>query len=351
VDSVLARVTPSDVVREPFPHVVIREALDPAVADQLLAEFPPLEVMTGGKPYGSNQRFGYPASEAVHDPAVTPLWRRFVAVHVSQPFLGELLRLFADDIRRTYPAFEQRFGPIESLRAGIRYRDDYRTADVLLEAQPSVNTPVTATPNSVRAGHLDNPNKLFVGLYYLRHPDDQSTGGDLELYRYTTDRPVFEHHEIDDRYIEAVQTVRYERNTLVVFMNSKDALHGVTVRSQTPTTRLFLNLGAEVSADLFTIPGGPSRRPVAIRARTAARRSPTAAQQHALAATLLVLSSLFLVFGFLPEVFDDRPYDVFGLRADLTFDAVSLPILIGSLLCTIALLRPRSTRRFTRLFR
>ena len=38
----------------------------------------------------------------------------------------------------------------------------------------------------MREAHLANPNKLIVGLYYLRHPEDDSTGGDLQLCRYAT---------------------------------------------------------------------------------------------------------------------------------------------------------------------
>ncbi len=136
----------------------------------------------------------------------------------------------------------------------MRYVDTFETADVLLEAQPAMNTPVTATPSSVRAGHLDNANKLIVGLYYLRHPDDDSTGGELELYRYAMRRPVFEGHELSHRFIESVKTIPYEKNVLVLFLNSAHSLHGVTVRQPTPWARLFFNLGAEVRTDLFRHP-------------------------------------------------------------------------------------------------
>jgi hypothetical protein len=271
VDSLVARVRKSDVLEDPFPHIVLRDALDSDLCDQLIVEFPSLEVISEGRHYKSNQRLNYRARRAAGDPDLSPLWRDMVATHVSQHYLDELLELFGESIRRIFPSFEQQIGAAESLRAGVRYVDTFETADVLLEAQPAVNTPVTATPSSVRAGHLDNPNKLIVGLYYLRHPEDDSVGGDLELYRYTTRRPVFEGHEISHTQIQPVKTIPYERNVLILFLNSPGSLHGVTVRQPTPATRLFFNLGAEVRTDLFAIPTPWSRR-IARRARATAQR-------------------------------------------------------------------------------
>ena len=275
MDSVVSRVTPADVKHEPFPHVVVRDALDRDVCDRLIEEFPPLELFARGRSYGSNQRFNIRGVDAADDERLSPLWRELVRVHQSQAFLGHLLTLFADGIRSTYPWFEDELGPLEELRAGIRYRDSFDEVDVLVEAQPAVNTPVTGPPTSVRAGHLDNPDKLFVGLYYLRHPDDKSTGGDLELYRYTTSKPVFDDHEIGSRYIAPVESVRYEPNTAVLFLNTDKSLHGVTPRTETPIPRLFLNLNFEVNRDLFAMPGGkPSQmRRLARKTRTLARRA------------------------------------------------------------------------------
>jgi hypothetical protein len=272
--TVLSRATRADVEFEPFPHVVIREALDDALCDRLIAEFPPLESMVGWSPGVSNRRLYYRAKTAMHDSALSDLWREVIEAHTSQAYLDQLVDVFGESVLATYPDFEQRYMPIDSLRAGLRYRDSFDHVDVLLEAQPSANTPVTAEPTSVRAGHLDNPNKLFVGLLYLRHPDDVSTGGDLELYRYGPGRPKFDGHEIADRYIEPVKTIGYEKNVLVMFLNSPLSLHGVTVRHTTPVPRMFLNLGAEVRSDLFAIPEPRSRRVArraASRARSAAR--------------------------------------------------------------------------------
>ena len=271
VPSVLARVERGDVREEPFPHVIVREALGDGLCDQLIDEFPPLDLFTKGVEPKSNKRFNLSAVEVLDDSRISPLWRELVAAHVSQAFLDQALELFADAIRDAYPSFEEEVGPVRSLRAGIRRQQTFDDgADVLLDAQISLNTPVTGEPTSVRRGHLDAHNKLFVGLLYLRHPDDDSTGGELELYRYATDRPTFEGTAtwtaIDDSHLEFAERVPYEKNQLVYFLNTPQALHGVTPRSRTATPRLFMNLVAEVRRPLFDVPLASSPRPP-IRAR------------------------------------------------------------------------------------
>jgi hypothetical protein len=220
----------------------------------LIAEYPPLEVVTEGRPYRSNQRFSYPAHRAMEDARVSPLWREMVRAHASQEFLADVLRVFGPAIRRTYPEFEEERGDLERLRAGLRKRDTFNEADVLLDAQICVNTPVTAEPTSVREAHLDDPRKLFAGLFYLRRPEDDSSGGDLELYRYRTNRFRFHQGQmIEPRYVETVKTIPYGKNVLVLFLNSLNSLHGVSVRRKTDILRCFLNLVGEVERPLFDL--------------------------------------------------------------------------------------------------
>ena len=268
MDSLLARVTPADIVEDPFPHVVVRDPLASGLSARLIAEFPPLEVMKGYRRGASNKRLNYHATDALAGEQLSPLWREMLSTHLSQAFLDQLLCVFGRSIERTYPKLAWSFAEA-SPRAGVRWVDSYDSADVLLEAQPAANTPVTGEATAVRGGHLDNPNKLIVGLFYLRHPDDDSTGGDLQLYRYATAHPAFEQHEIPRRYIEAVKTIPYESNVLVLFLNSPLSLHGVTPRHPTPWPRLFLNLGAEVNEDLFAIRSGRIPRLERERARRA----------------------------------------------------------------------------------
>jgi hypothetical protein len=253
MDSLLSSVREGDVSSDPFPHLIIKDAIDDELSRQLLREFPPLGTVTGTGEIASNQRFSLPASEAVEDPSVSALWKDFIRANTSAGFLGQLIDLFGDHIQRVYPNFERDYGSLQSLRAGTRLRDSFDEADVLLDAQISLNTPVTGKPSSVRRGHIDNPSKLFAGLFYLRSPDDDSTGGDLELYRFKSGPRGLRDVYVPDRFVEPVETVKYDRNVLVLFLNSIRSLHGVTVRSQTTVPRYFVNLVGEVSRPLFSM--------------------------------------------------------------------------------------------------
>jgi hypothetical protein len=112
------------------------------------------------------------------------VWRDLVELHISRGFWQQFASLFQTEIRARYPALEQRRGPLESWRVGVRKLHHQREADVFLDAQICANTPVLQAPSSVlRAPHVDKPDKLFAGLLYLRAPDDSSQGGDLQLWR------------------------------------------------------------------------------------------------------------------------------------------------------------------------
>jgi len=251
--SLLARVDRASLAIDPFPHIVLRDALPEDLYARLAAEYPATDVIAESSHWGSNTRYSLTATKALDNPAISPLWRAFVHAHTSQQFLDQLVGIFADQIRALYPDFERAYAPLDRLRRGIRNRDSFDDADVLLDAQISINTPVQRRASSVRGLHLDRPNKLFVGLFYMRHSADTSQGGDLELGRYRDGPAHFQEAELDARHVEVTKTVRYDRNVLVLFPNSIDALHGVTARSVTEHPRYLFNLVAEVRAPLFDL--------------------------------------------------------------------------------------------------
>jgi len=250
--SLLDSLTAADIRHEPFPHLVARDLLPADLVARLIDGFPPIEVVTEGKPLGNNRRYSYPARKLLEDPRVSDDWKELAGGHLTQGFLDRFLDLFGPAIRDLYPQLAERHGPDLALRSGVRQRDLFRDADVLLEAQACVNTPPITT-STVRGPHVDLPDKLFAGLFYLRHPDDDSRGGDLQLCRYRQGNKVLRGRSIDAADIEVVDTVRYESNVLVLFLNGIEAVHSVTPREPTQHPRLFLNLVGEVSQPLFDL--------------------------------------------------------------------------------------------------
>jgi len=148
---------------------------------------------------------------------------------------------------------------LRKMRLGIRERDREEDCDFFLDAQISGNTAVRDA-SSVKTIHLDSEHKLFSGLLYLRSPEDDSIGGDLDVLRFRSDltaaqwRRRFDGMFIDDSLVERVTRIPYSRNTLVMFVNGPNSLHGVTVRQPTQHLRLFMNLVGESRVKLFDVP-------------------------------------------------------------------------------------------------
>jgi len=257
VPNLLGALAPTDVVLDPFPHVIVPRAMPEHWANRLTAEFPPDPIVQAGSsegPTGSNRRFSMYAAAVAESRDISPLWKRFIEEQTSPRFLRHAFRIFGPSIRQLYPELAQRVdGDFDRMRSGLRFRNSFDACDALVDAGISINTPVTTLPTSVRMAHLDLPNKLFVGLYYLRPSDDRDArGGDLVLCRYKRGvRPRLSRFEVDPDCVETWRTVPYESNVLVLFLNTAHSVHAVTPRLRTPHTRKFVNLLTEVSAPLF----------------------------------------------------------------------------------------------------
>jgi hypothetical protein len=256
--SVLRRAQASDVVANPYPFVVVHDALPNDLCDALIADYPRLDIL-GVDATQNNSRWSIPALDASQNPLIAGVWKEFVAYHASPAFFDECVRVFGEHVVRLYPRVFPDLDTLRSLRLGIRDRDPIDDCDFFLDAQISGNTPVVEA-SSVKSIHVDSEHKLFSGLLYLRTPGDDSIGGDLDVLRLRRDLTEgqrsrrFDGMFIEDDLVEQVVRVPYRRNTLFMFVNGSDSLHGVTVRQPTPHPRLFMNLVGESRVKLFDVP-------------------------------------------------------------------------------------------------
>ena len=121
VESVLARLDPKQIVREPYPHVAVQQALDPAYYAELEATYPEIEAIAGRGPLSNNKRYDRSAFDMRNDKAIPQIWRDFFAYHSSQAFLADILSFWGSDILREYPDFETRIGKsLAELTSGVR---------------------------------------------------------------------------------------------------------------------------------------------------------------------------------------------------------------------------------------
>ena len=256
MQSLLTGITPADIRLDPYPHMLIRDVMDPQAFRALSESFPGFEKIgwadTRRAP-PSNQRFQFSAWPIRNHPDMTPMWKEFIALHSSPEFFAQVVALFRDH----WPSELKRAlgGNLMGHPMGLLMRDQFDTARILQDARIEINTPVTTKPTSSRGAHLDTLNRLFTCLFYLRHPDDNSEGGDLQLFRWK-DGPVanIDVFELPADAVEVVTTIPYRPNQLVIFPQVINAIHGVSVRALTPATRRYVFISAEIAENWLVSP-------------------------------------------------------------------------------------------------
>ena len=266
--SILDRITEEHIHSDPFPYLTTTEALEPSYYESLAAHFPDLSDIVRMKGHDEMRQRLSKNNALIHmsgqyaftdDIQIDPVWQEFLRFHFSNDFFRQIIAHLGDGIRRSYPDLEQRLGKsLEELTVQPRYTED-QGADIRIEIQFAFNTPVREA-SRVRSLHVDDSRKLFAGLFYMRTPEDDSIGGDLEICRwrgeprfknaYVPGRQV-ENTHIQDHQVDLVHTVKYRANTLLIFVNSPFAVHGVTERQPTPHIRRYINIIAEFREPLY----------------------------------------------------------------------------------------------------
>ena len=244
--SILHKATAADVVREPFPHVVVDGALEEDVYAQLAASFPESDVLVDGRPLENNSAYRLPCEKLLAEARVAQCWKDFVRLHTSASFFAEVMAIFGDALRELHPALS-----LAGARTSIRGVEPF--ADVALDCQPCWGSPVVQASSSAPC-HVDRQVALFAGLLYCRLPGDDAEGGDLEIYRFRgAERRYDELRYVPASLVEPVRRIPYAPNRLVFFLHSPHSLHGVTVRSETRWPRLHVNFLGEMQTKVFDI--------------------------------------------------------------------------------------------------
>ena len=277
--SLLSNITPDQVIAEPFPHVVVENALDEQFCRQLIREFPPLETFTQGRAVGSNKKIIYPAVSALGNPDLSAGWKSFIQDHLQPSIWEEMLRLFRPYLLTAYPDFEQRFGKLDELTVGTRNVDDHSHCDLLLDSELVIHTPVVGPPAVERGPHLKNRNKPFVGYLYLRPDEDAAQGSDHVLYSIKPGSSLsFDQVQATDpELLIARKVIPYRRNTFVFFLNTPESIQELTMRSASQTPLMMHHFLVEVREPLFEIQFKPVRSSFV---RTWAHRSGVRAVVH-----------------------------------------------------------------------
>lgn len=241
--SVLQNFTPDCLHLEPYPYIVIENALPQDIYAQLSDEYP--EAVLEGCTQGFKD-FRYYQWQFTKE-YVSPLWQEFVDFHTSKEYKNQVMQCLEPGMRLRYPEIADKY-----LEVGVSLRHHGKPRNAAaMEVQFVMNS---ADTSSIRTPHLDQGRELFACLFYMKKPDDQSTGGDLVIYEKTTDDFEF----ISGRLapldkIRPVDCVPYHANTLVIFLNSIDSIHGVTPRQDAKIMRRYVNIDCHIAEKLFKI--------------------------------------------------------------------------------------------------
>lgn len=253
--SVLARATSVTLETDPFPHLLIDNALDPDVYESLAAQFPAADIINRkGRPVRNNHLYLMSAPAVEADPRIAQEWKEFFRYHVSIQFWREALPLLKSHLLTINPDLEQIAGRrLEDFRVVAREKKHAAfDEEICLDCQFGTNSPVTR-PSSVRSPHLDHPTKLFNALLYCRTPEDDTPGGELILYRRIAPLVYAEGSSIMPTRIVEAKRIAYRANRLVLFLSSPWSVHGVTPRPTTPHVRRYVNFLCEFRQPLFEI--------------------------------------------------------------------------------------------------
>lgn len=241
----------------PFPYLVIADALPAELAANLTNSYP-LYLFDLAKQKlsdSNNKRVDISAVAARDMKNVPDIWREFLEFHSSDAFLKEVVSIFGAEICKAFPKHYPNQEALNKLVTGRKGLDNKAQTDILLDTAMSINTPVTKT-SSVRAIHTDHGDKLFSALFYLRRPKDDSTGGNLQIWKWkdgysSFQKRLFYEEGVDPKHTELVREIAYSNNVFVIFINSLDALHAVTPRAETKYDRTFVNFIGIVPHKLF----------------------------------------------------------------------------------------------------
>ncbi len=251
--TILENLTRSALRTDPYPHMVLEDALDPDLFAALLAERPACPLRNAAR---ANTRYPISAHLLTSLDFYPPVWADFAARHTRPDILWGIRDLFGDHWPETLPE-----PPKDPAVYGLIDRDRFESRpdlQVLCDSRLEIITPSgDQAGGSHRRAHLDTPNRLFSALLYFRGADDDSTGGGLELFEWASEDRARDiaAFEVPPETVRRKVTVPYRANTLVIYANSPLALHGSEPRGATAHDRAYVFITAEVEKDLF-----PSRR-------------------------------------------------------------------------------------------
>ena len=233
---------------DPYPHVIIEDALPWDLYEKLEAEFPE-KTLLATDPFDDGICYRLKADKLLSLTFESGVWRDFAEYHTSAEWFNEVNELFKPHM----PSVLHKTFTEDDL--GARgWADDNK--NIWTDCQAVMHKPIEEKTS--RTPHIDNPMEMWAGLLYMPYPDDQSTGGEFQIY--STQSNVQKVDKKAGRQIydsdlgTVVKTIPYKRNTFVMFANnSPNTVHGVSLRQNATLNRRSVNIIGEFKRGYATM--------------------------------------------------------------------------------------------------
>lgn len=217
---------------DPWPHIIIENALPQDIHDQLLSTLPN-ERLDRQEPRDHHGKLTWQAMEIIEEKQpISQIWSEFIEYHLSREFFDKVINAFEPWSKKM---------PIK--KENIRLHDRYDSAnnsgtncytDFSFVKHPAQNNVSNRTP------HTDNEKEIYAGLLYLKHAGDRSTGGDFCIHRPGNLKMT--KHRVYEQPGPIVKSCRYSSNNFVMFWNGVDTQHSVSARLDAEHPRWSINM-------------------------------------------------------------------------------------------------------------
>ena len=225
---------------DPYPHVLIEDALPWDLYEELENTFPEDQVLAT-KPFDDGICYRMKANVML-DPNFQPeIWRKFAQYHTSAEWFNEVNKLF----KFYLPAVLNKKFTEDELGARGWAEDN---KNIWTDCQVVMHKPIEEKTS--RTPHIDNPMEMWAGLLYMPYKNDKSTGGEFQLRSVLDDVKKVNMNLGRQIYRSnlgpVVKSVPYKRNTFVMFANnSPNTIHGVSLRQNAKLYRRSVNIIGE----------------------------------------------------------------------------------------------------------
>ena len=220
-----------NVSSEPWPHIIIENALPQEIHDELLDTLPDdrLGKQEAKDKHGKLTWLIYEMYQEKFP--VSNIWKDFILYHTSQEFVDKVLNAF-DTWTEKLPLPKNQMKLIDTNLPEDK-TGNYYTEFSFVKHPPENNL-------SNRTPHTDNEKEIYAGLLYLKHPLEQSTGRDFAIHQPHSLKMTKKREYITPGPI--VKKCEYKSNNFVMFWNGVDTQHSVTPRQNASHPRWSINM-------------------------------------------------------------------------------------------------------------